>query len=291
METVVDEVSPVIADFEALEYKDFISKYENTIFVRYESEIDFDRDLEYKDMRGVDYYEVASAKLRCYHYCNKKERIYVAPYHQEKRMKEDAIQFKAIRPDITLDELVYSLACVYYFNYNLKNSPITKDFILATAIDVYNGNYEGCKTKRKRKVNNEFYFGNRIDMTPQQRNGDAAKAMTDDEIITLYDVTKSIEENIKAMKDMGHPHKKDRIIEALNIGNIKYHSDKDNENQRKIEEGNRLREAVIKYHQVFPEYGVRKLSDILCANGYAVKKTKISEILKASSVGVAVNVK
>lgn len=268
-----DDYQDIEGDFKRMTINQFYREYHNDYYVRYESEVDIDPNKSYIDLRDKEYYEIAN-KFRWDALNDKAEFKRVQPNEQEDEMFRDAVQFKQINSGLTLGEMLICLVHDYKFRYQEEDSPITKEIIYNTAKKVIEGNYTATATKKRSKVNMAWFDRNQIQASRQKKCGMAMRAMTDDNIVALYDPNKSIEENMKDMKSNGCTSKKERIIEALAAKGMEYYSNNNRERQKAI------REAVVKMCRAFPDMTQQKMVEVLKSDGVEVSQSTIQRIKK-----------
>ena len=146
------------------------------------------------------------------------------------------------------------------------------------AKEVLNGDFKGITKDRTRAVNNDYFLNktfivNGIEvsgskLTKQQRNGISARDMKDYKLLSCYDELLSVEENYTYINEY-IPHKKARLIEALERNNIKYFTEEDNK-----------KNFVIELHKGNPNKSSRELEKMCRENGFKISYRTICRIIK-----------
>ena len=265
-------------DFMSLQYSDFLRKYRGIYDVKYETSYEFEEDKSFVDLTNTDYYIVNPTKWFWNNEKNKCEKRIVKDGNRHNQLFKDAIQFKYIKPNITLEELIISLVDDFYTFYDKTNCSINKKYILDLAKEVLNGDFKGITKDRTRAVNNDYFLNktfivNGIEvsgskLTKQQRNGISARDMKDYKLLSCYDELLSVEENYTYINEY-IPHKKARLIEALERNNIKYFTEEDNK-----------KNFVIELHKGNPNKSSRELEKMCRENGFKISYRTICRIIK-----------
>ena len=265
-------------DYMSLQYSEFLKKYKCHYTVKYETSYEVEEDKSFVDLTDIDYYIVNPTKYLWNVNSNKWEKRIVKDGNRHNQLFKDAIQFKYVNPNITLEELIISLVDDFYTFYDKTNCSINKKYILDLAKEVLNGDFKGITTDRKRAVNKDYFLDKTFivdgievrgsQLTKQQRNGISARDMKDYQLLSCYDELLSVEENHSYINEY-IPHKKARLIEALERNNIEYFTEADNK-----------KDFVIQLHVGNPKKSSRELEKMCIENGFKISYRTICRIIK-----------
>lgn len=223
-----------INDLNNLSRGEFIEKYRKVYNYRRETPIEYDSEKSFVDLTNIDYYEIMNKTK----YDSTKKRSIKNKISIGNRCKQlfiDAVQFKAINPNMTLEELVAALIDEVYTFYDNSDGKVTNKAILDCARAVIDGEYTPIKSNKKFKVNKQYFSDNNIYCSVQQRSGKAKQDLKDEMIGEFIDLSISFEGNMTILKENGISIKKERLFQFLERFNITLKTDKELRNQRIIE--------------------------------------------------------
>jgi hypothetical protein len=243
-----------LSDFKNMERRDFIKKY-MTIFP-YTTETYIDPSLYnngYADLRNTPYYTVPSAKS----YWNKELKslvdIKVIKGHRNAMILPDTLAFMKIFPNMTIEHLIYCLACQTYKYYDNSDGKMTMcpDFILHTATRVYQNpeKYDFEPYIRKKFKIDQQYWIDRGHYDWLEVTNIIRRMMKDDDLGSMYDFSKTLEENLKDFRSAGLNTSRRTLMQWLKDKGYDYCTDKD-----------MLKMKVRELHYIQPELTFREIA-------------------------------
>ncbi len=226
----------------------------------------------YEDWRDTDYYEVPSK----YRWDSVKGKFQVKKVEKGNRTKSlmyDCLLFIKCIPNITKEYLVTMLVNEVYKYYSNDDKEMTNYKIIGIA--KYGWEMKDDLDIEPKKKTFKLVTSN--NMATNKAVGVLNKLMKDEEIGEWIDLSMTIEQNIKEMKDNGIKITKKRLQQFCEDYELKLLTDKEQRNN-----------AIIAAHIWNPSLSYRKLSEMLKEKGINVNYTTIQRILTKSE-GVAKN--
>lgn len=218
-------------DLNSLERSDFLFKYDRIYPYYTETYIDETEYVNgYADLRNKDYYQVPSAQYRW-----NGEKAEISKITNGKRntvLWMDAIAFMKIVPNITKEHLVYLLVKEVYLHFINNDGQLNNWYVINKAKEVWNNidNLDAKSIKKSFKIDKNYWLqkgmNNWLEVTRIIR-----KEMKDEEFGSIYDFSKTVEENMKDFKEYGISTKKATLIKWLTENNLEYMTDKDVRNK------------------------------------------------------------
>ena len=200
----------------------------------------------YADLRGINYFEVPSAKYRWDHINNKPIIQKIKNGQRNNTLWLDAIAFMMIIQGITPEHLVYCLTREVYEHYMNSDMELSNTFIISKAKDVWNS----INSIDKRPVRKKFkiympYWKSQGITDVLQISRIIMKDIKDNDFGTYYDFSKTLEQNLTDFKELGIRTTKRTLEKWLKENNLEYTTDKQIRNNYIIElykQGNSTRE-------------------------------------------------
>lgn len=261
-------------DLNTLKRSDFIDKYysdrisSHTVItdemIRYT-----DNGIIYADLRDVDWYEVPS-KFRFNPTTGKSSISKVQNGNRTKSLMFDCLMFLKCNPTISKEELVVALINEVYKYYNNTDKELSNYKVLGIAKYGWNLKdniqVEPLKKKFKILVSDS--------MKKITATGVINKLMKDEQIEENLDYTKTLEDNIKLMKENGIKITKNRLQQFLKDYEVTLKTDKQIRNEK-----------IISLYRENPTLSSRKLETLCRENGINVTYKTIQGIIKENSIG------
>lgn len=197
-------------DLYALKPSEFIDKYRHIYTYFTHSELIFN-DKGYA-LIGENYYEIHRV-YRKEEYKNGKGETKVAVRPKTLRDGEGrrnklfkaALVIRNIKPDISVEHLVYILVCERYHFYDNSDRAISNRFLVKLARQVVNAPFERIKMRGidKRSFIVDKGYCAKIGVSANQYKMTVRKMLMDERIGSLYDRSLSDRENLEVMKGHG----------------------------------------------------------------------------------------
>lgn len=207
-----------LADFNSMDRKDFLNRYVGIIKFNRKLEVDFNGKF-YVDMKDKDYYQLNDKVTKVDGVARK--RI-IRKGERDRSIFNDARQLLSANKNMTIEELIYAVTMEIDYYYDNSDGELSNEYIVTRLRSIYNdfqkGKVWGTKTRRTLLVNNELYKEYYPQKKPIERVNECRKAITDERIKAVLDVTRTLEENLKLLKQLNI--KKKRLIEYLDNNNI-----------------------------------------------------------------------
>ena len=259
-------------DLFSMKKLDFIAKYSTEYPFFYETILDF-QGKPYINLSNVDYYIVNPLKFKFDHDRKKmvKNRVKIGERHNQ--LFKDAIQFKAINPDMTIVGLVLALTHDVFNFYDNSDKEMSENTILSVAKDVMSNAYQPLKSKKSFKVNMAYFAES--NMTRQQKVGQARIGLNDEKIAAVIEdcdlLSKeiSIDEVLFVLNEHSVKIKKKRLLEFCNRYGIEWPTKQE-----------MLCRKVLSIHESNPDLSSRELESFCLAKGIKVSYRTIQHILK-----------
>lgn len=260
-------------DLNTMVRSDFIDKYytdrisSHTIItdemVRYT-----DNGIVYADLRGVDWYEVPS-KYRYNPTSGKSLIKKVQNGNRTKSLMFDCLMFIKCNPNITKEELVTALIHEVYKYYNNSDKELNNYKIVGIAKYGWNMKdniqVEPLKKKFKILVSDS--------MKKITATGVINKLMKDEQIDENIDYNRTLEDNIKLLKENGIKITKKRLQQFLQDYEVILKTDKEVRNDK-----------VIQLYRENPNLSLREMVKLCSEHGIKIGKDTISSIIKENQV-------
>ena len=263
------------SDLNSMQRSDFISKYytdrisSHTVIT--DEMIHYtDNGIVYADLRGVDWYEVPS-KFRFNPTTGKSSISKVQNGNRTKSLMFDCLMFLKCNPTISKEELVVALINEVYKYYNNSDKELSNYKILGIAKYGWNlkDNIQVKPLKKKFKILVSD------SMKKIMATGVINKLMKDEQIEENLDYTKTLEDNIKLMKENGIKITKNRLQQFLKDYEVTLKTDKQIRNEK-----------VLELYLNNPSLSLREMVKLCSENGIKIEKDTISSIIKEfQSVG------
>lgn len=262
-------------DFRTVKRNDFLLMYQSQYPFYYETPIDF-QGKSYCDLSNMDYYIVNPIRYKYDTVKQKRVRNLVRVGGRHDQLFKDAIQFRAVNPNITLEGLVVALSHDVLYYYENSDGEMSNYAILETAKKVMGDSYTPIKSNKKMKVNMTYFGGS---MSVQQKVGQAKKDLTDDRIaaviedIGLRPTETAIEVVLSTLEDNSVRVTKKRLLQFCNRLGMEFPSQKDLDHRQ-----------VQILHEQNPDLSSRQLEVLCKSNGIDISYRTIQTIIKNSEI-------
>lgn len=256
-------------DLNTLKRSDFIDKYysdrisSHTIItdemIRYT-----DKGIVYADLRNVDWYEVPS-KYRYNASSGKSQIMKVQNGNRTKSLMFDCLMFLKCNPSISKEDLVTALINEVYRYYNNSDKELNNYKIVGIAKYGWNlkDNIQVEPLKKKFKI--------LVSDTMKKitATGVINKLMKDEQIDENIDYSKTLEQNLKLMKEKGIKITKNRLQQFIKDYNLDLKTDKEVRNEK-----------VLELYLKNTDLSLREMVKLCGENGIKIGKDTISSIIK-----------
>lgn len=260
-------------DFNSMQIGEFLTKYHLQYPFYYETTIDF-QGKSYYDLSNIDYYIVNPWRYKFDKDKRKMTKNIVKIGERHNQLFKDAIQFRAVNPNITLEGLVIALVHDVLNFYDNSDGEMSNSAIFSMAKDIMANPHSPIKSNKKMKVN-MAYFTNNDSMSVQQKVGQARKDHTDDRIAEaienngLRPMVTSIEDVIFALRENSIHITKKRLLQFCDRYHISFPSKKELEHRQ-----------VLFSHYQNPNLSSRQLEDLCKSKGIEISYKTIQTIIK-----------
>lgn len=182
----------------------------------------------YADLRTEDYYVVPSAQYT-YDTIHKRPVIYKVPDERSMPvLRQDGEAFMKIISRITKEYLVYLLVTEIHKNFMNTDGSLSNQVILGVAEDIWKhrDNLRIQPVKKKFIIDKDYWLSQGIsDWLEVTRI--IQKKIRHNDLDSAYDHSKTLEENLKELKNFGISIKRKAVIEWLDENGYSYTTDKD----------------------------------------------------------------
>lgn len=187
-----------MTDFEQLPLWKFVSNYCKEYKYIDESELTYSNGYAPIDEKYLKIYRKWDVVTRRIH-------IWQDGEGRRKRLATAALIIRKIKPDITAEHLIYSLAYEVTHYYDNSDGALNQDFILRVADNALSKSVDEItfkgRDRRKFKVDIEYWKS--LGVSPKAAVAKARGVWNDDRIGELYDRLMTDKENVEAMAEYG----------------------------------------------------------------------------------------
>lgn len=256
------------------EYKEVYPYYTETI-------IDKNRFIDgYVDLRGEEYYKVPS--IDRWYYDKEKDKVRIKEVEIDYRLNYflgDARNFLKIIKNITKEHFVYVMVKHLHLHYENTDKGLTNDFIISRCKEVW----DYFKVNNDVPVKNKLF---KLDIHYWKEKGYnnwlevcsiVKKLMKSSDFGSLYDLGKTIEENIEIMKSFGVKTKSDTLKKWCIENNLPYTTNA----EKKRNERNKV---IIEIYNEDKSRSLREIEKLVKERGYKVNKDTLNNVIKDYSI-------
>jgi hypothetical protein len=259
-------------DFNTMGRGDFLMKHLPQYPFYYETQIDF-RGKSYCNLSNTEYYIVNPLRYKFDKDKRKMVKNIVKIGERHGQLFKDAIQFRAVNPNITLEGLVIAIVHDVLNFYDNSDGEMSNTAIFSMAKDIMVNPHSPIKSNKKMKVNMAYF--NDDSMSVQQKVGQARKDHTDDRIAEaienngLKPMITSIEDVISALRENSIHITKKRLLQFCDRYDMSFPSKKELEHRQ-----------VLFFHYQNPNLSTRQLEDLCKSKGIEISYKTIQTIIK-----------
>lgn len=260
-------------EFNTMRRGDFLTKYLPRYPFYYETPIDF-QGKSYCDLSDIDYYIVNPMRFKYDKDKRKMVKNIVKKGERHSQLFKDAIQFKAVNPNITLEGLVVALVHDVLNFYDNSDGEMSNRAIHSVAKDIMRDPRTPIKSNKKIKVNMAYYKDD--SMSVQQKVGRARKDLTDDKIAEaienkgLKPMVTSIEDVLSVLRENSIHITKKRLLQFCERYDMSFPSSKELDRQQ-----------ALVLHKQHPDLSSRQLADLCKSKGIKISYKTIQTIIKS----------
>lgn len=203
VKTELDIEEQILSDFQKLSYSHFVNKYINIYTIQRNTNINWlNVDVNKASIPlPENYFEITYRKGK-----GGKVRKIEDGKGRKKHLFTWAIIHRLINKNITPEELLFNVvADLHDFIYTDSKTAITKQQILDIVYNALNANLDDYKEKLKPKrktLTNPNYCA-KFFVNKKQAANIGRRQLKEEEIGEVYDVNKSVKENLESLKQMG----------------------------------------------------------------------------------------
>ena len=137
---------------------------------------------------------------------------------------------KKIKPSITYEHLLYNLICERTWHHDNSDGVISNNVLSEIAKNVINTPVEEIhlQSRHKKKFEIDKAYCAEHGISPNTMKNIVRKKLKDEEIGNLYDVSKSVSENLVMLREMGLKIGKTKLYEWCQENGISTKGDKKN---------------------------------------------------------------
>ena len=216
-------------DLYSLDRQSFIIKYAEVYPYVTQTQIDNNRyENGYADLRNEEYYVVPSAQYRWDYEKNTPHIPKIKEGVRTTILWLDTISFMKIIPNITKEYLVYLLITEVYKNFENRDGQMTNRFIIEKCREVWENidKLDVRPVRKTFKIDKEYWinrgYNNWLEVARIVRKG-----MRCDEFGSLYDLSKTVEDNVREFRNYGVNTTKRTLVRWLEENEYPYDTDKD----------------------------------------------------------------
>ena len=260
-------------DLNSMKRGAFLMKYLPQYPFYYETPIDF-HGKSYCDLSGIDYYIVNPFRYKFDKDKRKMAKNIVIIGDRHDQLFKDAIQFRAVNPNITLEGLVVALVHDVLNFYDNSDGEMSNNAIFFVARDIMANPHSPIKSNKKMKVNMSYFYND--SMSVQQKVGRARKDLTDDRITEIIEnnglrpMVISVEDVLSVLRENSIRITKKRLLQFCKEHDISFPSAKELSHRQ-----------VLILHEKHPDLSSRQLADLCRSKGIKISYKTIQAIIKS----------
>lgn len=190
-----------MTDFNTMKRSEFIEKYSGQYPMLTSTPVEFNEN-GYADVSGREYYELESM----FRFDPVEKKMVHEKVKNGKRtstMYARACKLAKIIPDVTLEWLIAAVTRDVYENYDNSDRELTNKKIYSICKEVYE-NRDSIKVKQSdKKMRIDTGYWAKKDCTPIKAVGICRRLNNEEKIMSIYDFSMSIEDNLKVLEETG----------------------------------------------------------------------------------------